>query len=126
MDREKIGILIGEASTLFGFYGDSFDSKRAKEIIDEIYVEFLKLEEENASLKDRLTHEVEMIESAANDELIKLNEENARLRETLNQDKLCRIEDRIKWDDLEDCAEFDLLVKVGGKRAREALGLINE
>jgi cell shape-determining protein MreC len=83
MDKEKIGILISESSTLFGFYGDSFDSKRAVEIVDEIYVEFLKLEKENACLKDRLKHEVEMIESAANDEIKKLEKENARLRNAL-------------------------------------------
>jgi hypothetical protein len=47
MDREKIGILIGEASTLFGFYGDSFDSKRAIEIVDEINSEFNKLKGQN-------------------------------------------------------------------------------
>ena len=67
----------------------------------------------------------------------KLREENARLREVLEfyadtsnylmsvQDKLCRVEDRIKWDDLENYGEFELLVKVGGKRARKALGSSN-
>jgi hypothetical protein len=47
VNKEKIGILIGEASTLFGFYGDSFDSKRAKEITDEISNEFAELEGQN-------------------------------------------------------------------------------
>ncbi|MEY3879377.1 MAG: hypothetical protein RIQ94_172 [Pseudomonadota bacterium] len=56
MDREKIGILIGEASTLFGFYGDSFDSKRAKEITDEISNEFADLEKKYTNLKKMLTH----------------------------------------------------------------------
>jgi regulator of replication initiation timing len=51
--------------------------------IDECVDEINKLEKENASLKDRLTHEVEMIEGAANDEIKKLKEENARLREAL-------------------------------------------
>lgn len=65
--------------------------------------------------------------------LSKLESENERLREALGfyadtsnylmsvQDKLCRVEDRIKWSDLDNYGEFELLVKVGGKRAREAL-----
>jgi regulator of replication initiation timing len=53
--------------------------------IDEWVDEINKLKNENACLKDRLTHEVEMIESAANDEIKKLNEENARLREAFNE-----------------------------------------
>jgi regulator of replication initiation timing len=51
--------------------------------IDEWADEINNLKNENASLRDRLTHEVEMIEGAASDEIKKLKEENAHLREAL-------------------------------------------
>lgn len=44
-----------------------------------------KLESENASLKDRLKYEIDMIVDAASDEIKKLNEKNARLREALDE-----------------------------------------
>jgi hypothetical protein len=66
--------------------------------ISGLYIDSLK--KENAILKDRLKHEVEMIESAANDEIKKLKEENLLLRKQLLQYHKY-IEREITYDELQ-------------------------
>jgi len=101
--------------------GGKFSAKQgfiaAYELRDD---EITKLKKENTLLKDRLDHEVKMIDSAANDEITKLKEEIKMREITIEEFELLKelavayVEEHYEDDSEEISTKVDMLMELFG------------